>query len=137
MSAVRVARQVHSLFPLRRLVTCSQRQAWLPYFDQVNAIIFLAPISCFDERLQEDPRVNRLEDSFILWKAVCSSKLLSKTTLIIFLNKVDILANKIANGIMVKRYLPSYGDRPNDTQSVVKCTYTTSRMPLYALGDAT
>ncbi|KAG6370874.1 guanine nucleotide binding protein, alpha subunit [Boletus reticuloceps] len=99
----------------------TQRNAWLPYFDQVTAIIFLAPISCFDERLQEDPRVNRLEDSFILWKAICSSKLLSRTTLIIFLNKVDVLEYKIANGVMVNRYLPSYGDRPNDTQSVVKC----------------
>ncbi|KAF8429432.1 guanine nucleotide binding protein, alpha subunit [Boletus edulis BED1] len=98
----------------------TQRNAWLPYFDQVTAIIFLAPISCFDERLQEDPRVNRLEDSFILWKAICSSKLLSRTTLIIFLNKVDVLEYKIANGVMVNRYLPSYGDRPNDTQSVVK-----------------
>ncbi|KAG8216290.1 guanine nucleotide binding protein, alpha subunit [Butyriboletus roseoflavus] len=104
----------------------TQRNAWLPYFDQVNAIIFLAPISCFDERLQEDPRVNRLEDSFILWKAICSSKLLSQTTLIIFLNKVDILEHKIANGVMVNRYLPSYGDRPNDTQSVVKCACATS-----------
>ncbi|KAI9458059.1 guanine nucleotide binding protein, alpha subunit [Boletus coccyginus] len=98
----------------------TQRNAWLPYFDKVNAIIFLAPISCFDERLQEDPRVNRLEDSFILWKAVCSSKLLSRTTLIIFLNKVDVLQSKIASGVMVNRHLPSYGDRPNDTQSVVK-----------------
>lgn len=105
----------------------SQRNAWLPYFDHVNAIIFLAPISCFDERLQEDPRVNRLEDSFILWKAICSSKLLSRTTLIIFLNKVDILENKIANGVMVNQFLPSYGDRPNDTQSIVKCTYAASR----------
>lgn len=109
------------------MLTISQRNAWLPYFDQVNAIIFLAPISCFDERLEEDPRVNRLEDSFILWKAVCSSKLLSRTSLIIFLNKVDILENKIENGVMVNRYLPSYGDRPNDTQSVLKCMCATSR----------
>jgi len=98
----------------------TQRQAWLPYFDQVNAIIFLAPVSCFDERLQEDPRVNRLEDSFILWKAICSSKLLTRTTLIIFLNKVDILEKKIASGVMVNQYLPSYGNRPNDTQTIVK-----------------
>ncbi|KAG1843303.1 guanine nucleotide binding protein, alpha subunit [Suillus subalutaceus] len=98
----------------------TQRHAWLPYFDQVNAVIFLAPISCFDERLLEDPRVNRLEDSFILWKAICSSKLLSRTILILFLNKMDILEEKIRNGVTVKRYLPSYGDRPNETNDVVK-----------------
>jgi len=126
-SGVRVPRyflQISSI--LRWMLTISQRNAWLPYFDQVNAIIFLAPISCFDERLEEDPRVNRLEDSFILWKAVCSSKLLSRTTLIIFLNKVDVLHSKIASGVMVNRHLPSYGDRPNDTQSVVKCMCATS-----------
>ncbi|KAG2139224.1 guanine nucleotide binding protein, alpha subunit [Suillus clintonianus] len=98
----------------------TQRHAWLPYFDQVNAVIFLAPISCFDERLLEDPRVNRLEDSFILWKAICSSKLLSRTVLILFLNKMDILEQKIRHGIMVKRFLPSYGDRPNEPNDVVK-----------------
>ncbi|KAI6134829.1 guanine nucleotide binding protein, alpha subunit [Pisolithus croceorrhizus] len=98
----------------------TQRHAWLPYFEQVTAIIFLAPISCFDERLAEDPRVNRLEDSFILWKAICSSKLLKSTTLIMFLNKIDLLAKKIADGVMVRQFLPSYADRPNETRAVVK-----------------
>ncbi|KAL4073611.1 guanine nucleotide binding protein, alpha subunit [Scleroderma citrinum] len=102
------------------MLTPPQRRAWLPYFEQVNAIIFLAPISCFDERLTEDPRVNRLEDSFILWKAICSSQLLLNTTFIIFLNKRDILEKKIADGILIKKYLPSYADRPNETNAIVK-----------------
>jgi hypothetical protein len=34
--------------------------AWAPFFDDVNAIIFLAPISCFDQVLAEDPSINRL-----------------------------------------------------------------------------
>lgn len=57
---------------------CAKRSAWYPYFMDVNAIIFLAPISVFDESLEEDPTVNRLEDTYLLWKAVVSSKLLSK-----------------------------------------------------------
>lgn len=61
----------------------TQRQAWLPYFTALNAIIFLAPISCFDERLAEDPRVNRLEDSLILWKTVVSSDVLRSVQLIL------------------------------------------------------
>ena len=103
-----------------------QRRAWLPYFEQVNAIIFLAPISCFDERLAEDPRVNRLEDSFLLWKAICSSQLLTSTTLIIFLNKRDLLEKKIAAGIQINRYLPSYADRPNETKAIIKCNVARS-----------
>ena len=46
-----------------------------------KAIIFLAPISVFDERLEEDDSgINQLEDSVNLWTAVCKSKLLSKVT---------------------------------------------------------
>lgn len=93
-----------------------------PFFDGVNAIIFLAPISCFDERLSEDSRVNRLEDSFILWTAICSSKLLAKVTLVVFLNKVDLLEEKIRNGVSIVKYLPSYGDRANDATTLTKCT---------------
>ncbi|KAG6811071.1 hypothetical protein H0H92_009131 [Tricholoma furcatifolium] len=118
------------------------RNAWLPYFENVNAIIFraqsslfllsiifltfsrscthLTAISCFDERLLEDHNVNRLEDSFLLWKAVCSSKILTKTTMILFLNKCDLLHKKLKSGVQVKSYLPSYGDRPNDAVNVVK-----------------
>ncbi|KAL0955368.1 hypothetical protein HGRIS_001616 [Hohenbuehelia grisea] len=96
------------------------RQAWLPYFDNVNAIIFLAPVSCFDERLDEDTSINRLEDSFILWRAVVSTKLLQKATMIVFLNKCDLLKRKLRSGVQVRKHLPSFGDRPNDAATVVK-----------------
>ncbi|KDR69400.1 hypothetical protein GALMADRAFT_145447 [Galerina marginata CBS 339.88] len=96
------------------------RHAWLPYFDNVQAIIFLAPVSCFDERLSEDSRINRLEDSFLLFKHVCSSKLLSKATMILFLNKIDLLKRKLKAGVLVKKFLPSFGERANDTSTVVK-----------------
>ncbi|CAI2183452.1 10268_t:CDS:2 [Funneliformis geosporum] len=40
----------------------SQRHFWAPYFDDVNAIIFMAAISAFDQPLEEDPNVNRMID---------------------------------------------------------------------------
>ena len=59
-----------------------QRSAWYSYFDDAHAILFLAPISCFDELLAEDRRVNRLEDSFLLWKGIVQSKLLAKCLIV-------------------------------------------------------
>ncbi|KAJ7086337.1 guanine nucleotide-binding protein alpha subunit [Mycena belliarum] len=107
----------------------SMRHAWLPFFDAVNAIIFLAPISCFDERLAEDPAVNRLEDSLLLWRAIVSSKLLGKTTLIVFLNKCDLLKRKLQSGIMVNKHLISFGARQNEVGVVVKCASPPSPSP--------
>ncbi|KAI0772348.1 G-alpha-domain-containing protein [Trametes elegans] len=98
----------------------TQRIAWYPYFDDCDAIIFLAPINCFDERLAEDRRINRLEDSYMLWKAVVSSKLLAKTSIILFLNKYDLLEQKLLSGVRIRDYVHSYGDRPNDVEHALK-----------------
>jgi guanine nucleotide-binding protein alpha-1 subunit len=43
----------------------------------VKVIIFLAPISVFDER-QGEGGINRLEDSMRFWTSICKSKLLIK-----------------------------------------------------------
>ncbi|KAF8899303.1 guanine nucleotide binding protein, alpha subunit [Infundibulicybe gibba] len=92
------------------------RQAWAPYFEDVNAIIFLAPISAFDQ----DPKVNRLEDSLLLWKAVVSNKLLANVNIVLFLNKCDLLQAKLDAGVRLNHHMITYGDRPNDYGSVSK-----------------
>ncbi|KAJ8084983.1 hypothetical protein PM082_003760 [Marasmius tenuissimus] len=98
----------------------NQRHAWVPYFTDVTAIIFLAPISAFDQVLEEDRRVNRLEDSLLLWKYVVSSKLLSDVSIVLFLNKCDLLRSKLGAGVRLADHMISYGDRPNDYESVSK-----------------
>ena len=101
----------------------TQRAAWYPYFDDVNAIIFLAPISCFDEKLVEDRRVNRLEDSYLLWQAVCACKWLAHMQMILFLNKCDILDLKLRRGVRIRDSVPSFGDRKNDLPTATKCLF--------------
>ncbi|KAI0299954.1 G-alpha-domain-containing protein [Russula brevipes] len=98
----------------------NQRHAWAPYFQDVNAIIFLAPISAFDQVLAEDPRVNRLEDSLLLWRGLISNKLLEGVPIVLFLNKCDLLREKLKAGVQLKKHLLTYGDRPNDYESVAK-----------------
>ncbi|KAH9941145.1 G-alpha-domain-containing protein [Epithele typhae] len=90
----------------------SQVPTWVPFFD--DAIIFLAPISAFDQVLAEDRSVNRLEDSVLLWKELCSNKLLAKVDLVLFLNKCDILESKLKSGVRLAKYVRSFGERPND-----------------------
>jgi guanine nucleotide-binding protein alpha-1 subunit len=89
----------------------------------VTAVIFLASVSCFDETLAEDSGVNRLEDSYLLWESICSSKLLSKAQLILFLNKCDVLHAKLKRGILIKDSIPSYGKKENDFLTATKCEH--------------
>lgn len=108
----------------------------------VNAIIFLAPLASFDQSLAEDKRVNRVEDSLLLWKSICSSKLLAKVhcyfplarplltfvkvELILFLNKCDLLAKKLESGTRLAKFVPSFKDHPNNQETVTKCAYNLS-----------
>ncbi|THH08173.1 hypothetical protein EW145_g2884 [Phellinidium pouzarii] len=101
----------------------SQRAAWAPFFDSMNAIIFLAPISSFDEWLLEDPSVNRLEDTFHLWRTICANRLLSSVEFILFLNKYDVLRAKLKNGARFSDYVVNYNDdggKLNDADSISK-----------------
>ncbi|KIK54115.1 hypothetical protein GYMLUDRAFT_49042 [Collybiopsis luxurians FD-317 M1] len=95
-----------------------QRHAWVPYFEDATAIIFLAPISAFDQYLDEDPRTNRIDDSLQLFTAICSNKLLKKAHLVLMLNKTDLLKAKLKAGIRVQKYITSYGNRPNKYDDV-------------------
>ncbi|KAG6334212.1 hypothetical protein ID866_4883 [Astraeus odoratus] len=97
-----------------------EQATWVPFFDDIDAIIFLAPISGFDQVLAEDRTVNRLEDSVLLWKAICSNKLLSSVDIVLFLNKCDILDAKLKAGIRLAKYVRSYGDRSNDLDTACK-----------------
>jgi len=103
----------------------NQRHAWAPYFEDVNAIIFLAPISAFDQVLTEDPATNRLDDSMQLWKSLVSNKLLANVSIILFLNKIDLLQAKLKSGVRLSHYMPHYGDKPNDYASVSEYFYHT------------
>lgn len=99
----------------------SQRDAWAPYFDDMNAIIFLAPISCFNQVMAEDGKYNRLQDSFDLWVKLLSNPLLKHTDLILFLNKTDIFRQKIESGIKFGDYVVSYGsERENTVEAVIE-----------------
>ncbi|GAW00185.1 guanine nucleotide-binding protein [Lentinula edodes] len=97
-----------------------QRHTWVPYFDDANAIIFVAPVSAFDQYLEEDPRTNRIDDSLQLFTQICSSPLLKNAHLVLFLNKTDLLRAKLDNGLRVQKYITSFGERANDYETVVQ-----------------
>ncbi|RDX54681.1 G-protein alpha subunit [Lentinus brumalis] len=96
-----------------------QRASWVPFFDDVNAIIFLCSTAGFNEVLLEDRTVNRLLDSFNLWKTVCTSKLLGSTQFILLLNKTDILEARLKSGIQFSSYVKSYKEG-NDLPHVIE-----------------
>eukprot|EP00124_Ichthyophonus_hoferi_P000981 Ihof_evm13s43 gene=Ihof_evmTU13s43 len=74
----------------------SERKKWIHCFDTVTAIIFCVALSAFDLVLLEDEETNRMHESLILFDYICNSEWFLKTSIILFLNKTDLFALKIA-----------------------------------------
>ncbi|KAH7106855.1 G-protein alpha subunit [Auriculariales sp. MPI-PUGE-AT-0066] len=101
----------------------TQRAQWAQFFDDITAIIFMAPISAFDEYLptsEDQTRMNKLEDTFLLWKDVVSNKLLAKVIVVLFMNKTDVLRTKIKTGVDVRKYVPRFEGNVKEAEEVTK-----------------
>ncbi|KAH8834412.1 G-protein complex alpha subunit GpaA/FadA [Flagelloscypha sp. PMI_526] len=89
--------------------TRAERKKWIHCFDNVDAIIFVAAISEYDQMLYEDDSVNRLQETLVLWDSICNSKWFARTSVILFLNKFDVLASKISKVPMGNYFLDYTG----------------------------
>ena len=73
----------------------AERRKWINCFDALDAVIFVASLSCYDEVLFEDSSVNGMTDQLELFAEVVNFQYPCKTTMILFLNKKDLFAEKI------------------------------------------
>ncbi|KAI8384505.1 guanine nucleotide-binding protein subunit alpha [Radiomyces spectabilis] len=73
----------------------SERKKWIHCFENVTAIIFLVAISEYDQVLIEDETVDRMQEALTLFDSICNSRWFVKTSIILFLNKIDIFKEKL------------------------------------------
>jgi len=73
----------------------SERRKWIHCFDQVTAVIFCVGTSEYDQYLREDVTTNRMRESLNLYEEMANSKYFRQSAFILFLNKVDLLEEKI------------------------------------------
>jgi guanine nucleotide-binding protein G(i) subunit alpha len=85
----------------------SERKKWIHCFENVTTIIFLVAISEYDQLLMEDDTVNRIQEALTLFDSICNSRWFVKTSIILFLNKIDIFQEKLPVSPM-KNYFPDY-----------------------------
>ncbi|GBB91367.1 hypothetical protein RclHR1_01860021 [Rhizophagus clarus] len=85
----------------------SERKKWIHCFENVTAIIFLVAISEYDQLLMEDESVNRMQEALTLFDSICNSRWFVKTSIILFLNKIDRFREKLPRSPMNK-YFPDY-----------------------------
>ncbi|XP_077352692.1 guanine nucleotide-binding protein subunit alpha-14-like [Festucalex cinctus] len=93
----------------------AERRKWIHCMDNVVSIIFLAALNEYDSVMLENPTHNRLEESLALFETIVKYPWFSETSFILFLNKKDLLEEKIQHSDVVT-YFPQYRGPPRDAK---------------------
>ncbi|KAL1871607.1 hypothetical protein VTK73DRAFT_1956 [Phialemonium thermophilum] len=85
----------------------SERKKWIHCFENVTSIIFCVALSEYDQVLLEESSQNRMMESLLLFDSVVNSRWFMRTSIILFLNKVDIFKQKLSRSPL-GNYFPDY-----------------------------
>ncbi|KAH0628246.1 hypothetical protein JD844_009139 [Phrynosoma platyrhinos] len=94
----------------------SERRKWIHCFESVTSIIFLVALSEYDQVLAESDNENRLEESKALFKTIITYPWFLNSSVILFLNKKDLLEEKIMYSHLVT-YFPQFTGPKQDVNA--------------------
>ncbi|KKY28296.1 putative g protein complex alpha subunit [Phaeomoniella chlamydospora] len=96
----------------------SERKKWIHCFENVTSIIFCVALSEYDQVLLEESNQNRMMESLVLFDSVVNSRWFMRTSIILFLNKVDLFKLKLGRSPL-SNYFPDYSGG-NDVNRAAK-----------------
>lgn len=85
----------------------SERKKWIHCFDNVTLAIFCVSLSEYDQFLLEDKSQNRFQESLILFENIVNSRWFANSSIVLFLNKIDLFAEKLKIKPL-ENYFPDY-----------------------------
>lgn len=91
----------------------SERRKWIHCFENVTSILFLASLNGYDMSLSEDRDANQMQDAMAIWDSICHSQWFKTTSIILFLNKLDLFTDKIQHSD-IKSVFPDYEGKAKD-----------------------
>ncbi|KAH3866418.1 hypothetical protein DPMN_029481 [Dreissena polymorpha] len=94
----------------------SERRKWIHCLENVTSIMFLVALSEYDQVLVESAKENRIEESKALFRTIITYQWFQNSSVILFLNKTDLLEEKIMHSHLVD-YFPDFDGPKKDSQA--------------------
>ncbi|KAL9604006.1 MAG: hypothetical protein Q9219_000768 [cf. Caloplaca sp. 3 TL-2023] len=91
----------------------SERKKWVHCFEGVHCLMFVAALSGYDQCLVEDKTANQMQEALLLFESIMSLTWFKKSSIILFLNKIDLFKAKLAEK-PIKDYFPDYAGANDD-----------------------
>jgi GTPase SAR1 family protein len=100
----------------------NERRKWIHAFDNVNAVVFVAALSEYDQVLFEDETQNRMDEAITLFDQIVNSKWFKQTSMILFLNKKDLFEMKLQKKPLKQFYQPANEGSISDDTDLKQCS---------------
>lgn len=102
----------------------TERRKWIHCFQEVTAIIFCVALSCYDLKLAEDESTNRMVESLKLFDSIVNNHWFHNTSVILFLNKIDLFEEKVPKSPITICFPEYKGDGSyKDTSNFIREKY--------------
>ncbi|KAG9491310.1 hypothetical protein GDO78_000029 [Eleutherodactylus coqui] len=84
-------------------------RTWIKFFNEATGILYVVDSSSYNMVLPWDDETNRLKDALQLFRCICCNSLIRSFSVVLFLNKQDLLAEKVLAGKWkIEDYFPEF-----------------------------
>ncbi|CAF1087768.1 unnamed protein product [Didymodactylos carnosus] len=96
----------------------SERRKWIHCFENVASVIFFATLNEYDQMLVKSSTINenQMEESKALFHTIITCPWFTRSSIILFLNKTDLLKEKIMYSHLVD-YFPEFQGSKRDVEA--------------------
>lgn len=98
----------------------SERRKWASCFENVTSVIFLVSLADYNQGILEDAQSNGMVEALVLFESICNSQWFVRSSMILFLNKADVLMDKIKDPQQqISEHFPDFTGKPGSFQDAV------------------
>ena len=96
----------------------SERRKWMHFFDDIEVLLFCVSLNEYDTVLRDDPSTNSMQESLEVFESVINSAWFKSKSVVVFLNKVDLLQEKLMNSD-IREYHADFSGDPHCCDNVI------------------
>jgi guanine nucleotide-binding protein G(i) subunit alpha len=97
----------------------SERKKWIHCFENVTSIVYVVALNEYDQVLLEENGQNRMLEALLLFESIVNSRWFTRTSMILFLNKIDLFKQKLIRSPL-NLYFPDYAGQNDDVNRAAK-----------------
>ena len=97
----------------------TERKKWIHAFDGVDVLLFVVSVSDFNLTMEEAGDKSRLQDALTLFEDVICSPFFNRRNVVVFLNKMDVLEEKLKRGVCIRDYVDDFEGDADKVEDVV------------------